>query len=95
MPRKIKRKPPPKKRVYFKLLAPKAKEVILTGSFNNWDTESRRLKRGKKHSWSTYMMLEPGTYEYRFMVDGKWKNDPEAETVPNPFNSQNCIKVVE
>ena len=69
--------------------------MILTGSFNNWDTESRHLKRGKKYTWSTYMMLEPGTYEYRFMVDGKWKNDPEAETVPNPFNSQNCIKVVE
>jgi len=37
-------------------------------------------------------LLTPGRYEYRFLVDGQWRNDPEcAECVANPFGSENCV----
>ena len=40
------------------------------------------------------MMLEPGTYEYRFLVDGEWQTDPDAEVVSNPYSTQNCVQIV-
>ena len=94
MPRKNSLKQLPKKRVYFKLTAPEATELKLLGSFNNWDSGSRSLKRDRKGIWKTWMMLEPGTYEYRFLVGGQWRNSPDTEVVPNPYGTENCVLVV-
>ena len=94
MPRKKARKRPPKKRVYFKLTAPEAKEIALVGGFNHWDPDARPLKQNKKGIWRTYLMLDSGTYEYRFLVDGRWQNNPDAQVVPNPYGTQNCVRVV-
>jgi 1,4-alpha-glucan branching enzyme len=94
MPRKNVRKQPPKKRVQFRLTAPQAKEVALVGTFNDWDPQARSLKLDKKGIWKTSMTLEAGAYEYRFLVDGQWQNDPRAETVPNPCGSQNSVRDV-
>jgi len=84
----------PKKRVYFNLEAPGAKEVILAGTFNNWAVDSRRLRQNKKGVWSTFLSLEPGTYEYRYLVDGTWQNDPDADKTPNEYGTLNCIVTV-
>ena len=78
------------RRVYFKLDAPDADEVTVSGTFNDWDGEPRRLKKNRKGAWSAYLQLEPGVHEYRFLVDGEWQNPPEAETMPNPFGTENC-----
>ena len=80
-----------KKRVYFKLTEPKAKSVALVGTFNTWDKTS--LKQDKNGVWRTWKMMEPGTYEYRYL-DGEWQNEPDAELVVNPYGTQNCLKVV-
>ena len=80
------------RRVYFKLAAPEAQKVHLCGSFNDWETGSRELKRNKKGEWTGYLQLEPGTYEYRFVVDGQqWHNSPDTELVPNPYGTQNIL----
>ena len=84
-----------KRRVYFELNAPAAREVTLCGSFNDWDGNSKPLKQNRTGRWRTFRMLEPGIYEYRFLVDGAWKNDEEAERVPNPYGSHNSVCVVE
>ena len=94
MPRKNTRKQPPKKRVYFKLNEPEAQEVMLCGTFNNWETGSRQLKKGKNGDWRTFLTLVPGVYEYRFVVDGRWKNHSDSELVPNAFGTENCVRVV-
>ena len=94
MPRKNNRKQSPKKRAYFKLEAPEAKEVALAGNFNDWDTDSRHLKQNKKGIWTTFLSLEPDAYEYRFLVDGEWQNDPAAEVVPNEYGTMNCVRIV-
>jgi len=48
-----------------------------------------------KGVWRTSMMLEPGVYEYRYIVDGEWSNDQDALFVENPFGGENCVRVVE
>lgn len=80
--------------VDFTLWAPDAKEVKLAGTFNNWDPDAQPMERALNGDWKTCLMLEPGTYEYRFLVDGKWKNTFLANTVPNEYGTQNCIKIV-
>jgi hypothetical protein len=38
------------------------------------------------------LLLSPGEYEYRFLVDGQWKDDPMAKRyVGNPFGGFNCV----
>jgi hypothetical protein len=38
------------------------------------------------------VLLEAGTYRYRFLVDGEWRDDPNCKLrVPNPFGSQDAV----
>jgi 1,4-alpha-glucan branching enzyme len=84
------------KKVPFEYLAPEAQEVYLTGEFNNWDTIANPMKKDKKGIWKTTISLKPGRYEYRFIADDNWENDPScAGCVPNEFGTLNCIKIVE
>ncbi|MDY6973201.1 MAG: glycogen-binding domain-containing protein [Thermodesulfobacteriota bacterium] len=40
-------------------------------------------------------MLYPERYEYRFLVDGQWYNDPQNDlTCPNCFGTQNNVILV-
>jgi hypothetical protein len=42
--------------------------------------------------WSTVVPLRPGIYSYRFIVDGKWCDDPRSSHhVPNPFGGENAV----
>jgi 1,4-alpha-glucan branching enzyme len=80
------------KRVTFKLIAPEAEQVVLAGSFNGWANDGTTLKRDAKGVWKTQVSLKPGRYEYRFRVDGHWRDDPECPArIPNGFGSENCI----
>jgi 1,4-alpha-glucan branching enzyme len=87
----IESEPKPKRRkVTFSLTSPDAKEVILMGDFNQWNPKKHPMKKNKNGVWKKITMLFPGTYEYRFMVDGQWKNDPENDqTRANRFGTNN------
>jgi 1,4-alpha-glucan branching enzyme len=81
--------------VAFTLTAPEAKEVYVAGSFNDWDAHCTPLLKGLNGEWSEHLPLKPGKYEYRFVVDGMWKEDPAAlASVPNPFGSNNSVVTV-
>ena len=95
MPRKNGRKKPSKRRTYFRRTAPAAHSVQLAGSFNEWEPKTRQLRMDSKGVWWTSMMLEPGVYEYRYIVDGEWSNDQDAPFVENPFGGESCVRVVE
>ncbi len=79
------------KTVGFKFYAADALNVAVAGTFNNWNAEGFRLKRSKDGNWTGQFKFKPGRYEYRFLVDGRWENDPTAPCVPNDFGSTNCI----
>ena len=46
--------------------------------------------------WIKELALSPGIYEYQYVVDGRWVNDPQAvKSTPNPFGGRNSVLVVE
>jgi len=66
-----------------------AKKVVLAGSFDNWSPDEIVMDKTDK-GWRVAMYLAPGTYTYRFVVDGKWMTDPENDSkLPNEFNDFN------
>jgi 1,4-alpha-glucan branching enzyme len=79
-----------RRRITFKLEAAAAKEAILAGDFNGWDGKNHTMKRDNKGRWSKIVTLAPGRYEYKFVVDGEWKNDPgNDQVVSNSFGTLN------
>ena len=54
---------------------PDARLVILAGSFNGW-SEWKNLLRRRNGVWECRLDLEPGTYQYKFIIDGVWILDP-------------------
>lgn len=86
---------PKTKKVQFNLYLPEAKRVFLAGDFNNWDVVSLPMRKEGDGFWEANIDLTPGRYEYRFWVNGAWRDDPNAhDMVANPFGSQNCIRFV-
>lgn len=84
------------KKVSFTLLAPGAQHVSLAGEFNGWDNHSHLLKKDSNGKWEVHLDLTPGRYEYRFLVDRQWQNDPNCISfVPNHFGSENCVLILE
>ncbi len=84
-----------KHKVQFKVYAPEAKEVILTGEFNKWNPIKKRMKKNEKGEWLTRAILSEGEYQYKFIINGEWKNDPGAvKFVDNGMGSTNSVKVV-
>lgn len=84
-----------RKKVTVGLHAPNAREVLLTGDFTEWEKEGIRLAKRPNGEWFATMELAPGEYQYRFLVDGEWRDHPETEKrVPNPYGGTNCVLVV-
>lgn len=78
--------------VNFEYFNPAAREVAVAGTFNGWRPEATPMKKHRGGRWSTGLLLAPGQYEYRFVVDGRWQDDPMAPRfVANPFGGLNCV----
>ena len=50
--------------------------VFLSGSFNNWSTLATPMQRADS-GWVVSIILPPGKYLYKFIVDGNWMSDPQ------------------
>jgi 1,4-alpha-glucan branching enzyme len=69
-----------------------AKDVVVTGDFTGWTKEGVRLSPRGPGAWEATLVLAPGEYQYRLLVDGSWRDHPEAKRhVPNPFGTENCV----
>jgi hypothetical protein len=45
--------------------------------------------------YKTVIALAPGTYEYKFVVNGEWRVDPKCpDCVPNECGSRNSVMAV-
>jgi len=83
------------KKETFSLCSPESKRVALAGDFTNWELNPKPLKKNKQGKWSATVSLAPGRYEYKFIVDGQWVEDPEClERAPNPYGGQNSVRIV-
>ncbi len=84
---------PRRKRVTFRFEAEAARDVRLAGSFNNWNAEAHPLTRKNGNgAHSTTLLMPPGRHEYKFVVNGEWRVDPQCpESVPNGHGSRNSV----
>ena len=50
---------------------------------------------GDNRVWTKILQLPPGTYHYRYVVDGEWREDPEnPEAVTSSVGSRNSVMIV-
>lgn len=85
-----------KRRVTFIIEAQKANNVSLMGDFNNWNEKTHPMKKENGDVWKKMVFLNPGRYEYRFLVDGQWQEDPNNDQLcPNEFGTYNNFIVVQ
>jgi 1,4-alpha-glucan branching enzyme len=65
-----------KKTILFEIRpASHASDVRVAGSFSNWQpVEMKKRKDGK---FACEVRVPPGTFEYKYLVDGKWMTDPD------------------
>jgi len=86
---------PKRRRMTFSFESPEAEGVILMGDFNNWNAKVHPMKKDKNGVWRKIVMVYPGRYEYKFLVDGHWQLDPQNEDCcMNSFGARNNVLVV-
>jgi hypothetical protein len=83
---------PTLKNTEFQLAAPSAVSVKLAADFTDWEKSPLDMTKNSDGVWSTLVVLLPGRYHYRFIVDGTWCDDPNCtELIPNAFGSGNSV----
>lgn len=71
-----------------------AKQVILSGSFNDWKEDAIKMLR-VNDEWKIRLKMSPGIYEYKFIIDGEWITDPiNPYMVQNQHYTNNSILIV-
>src|SRR5207253_2876275 len=70
--------------------------VAVAGEFNAWNTSADPMTKQADGSWTLVKKLEPGRYQYKFVVDGtNWKTDEGAkETADDGYGGKNAVVVV-
>ena len=80
------------RRVKFSFESPDAREVMVLGDFNNWDPAAHPMKSDGNGKWDRTVMIIPGKYEYKFLVDSQWQVDPcNDQRSPNCFGTDNSV----
>ena len=91
----LKKEMPKLSAVTFSLKAPEAREVYVTGDFNDWKLDDNSRMNLKNGSWSKRLSLTKGKYHYRFVIDGKWVEDPNNPVQEiNPFGELNSALII-
>ncbi|SHJ30665.1 hypothetical protein [Aquimarina spongiae] len=68
-----------------------ARKVILSGSFNKWNEHLFKMKR-TEDCWSITLKIRPGEYQYKFIIDGEWIEDPvNPDKRRNEFHGYNSV----
>jgi chromosome partitioning protein len=76
-----------------------ATDVRIAGDFNGWvpDKGVRSLieSEGRDRVWTKILQLPPGSYQYRYVVDGEWREDPDNPTsTDSSIGGRNSVLVV-
>lgn len=84
--------PPQTNPAHFEIANADANQIFVAGTFNGWRPGATPLEKRGDGKWAVDLSLRPGCYEYRFVVDGKWQDDPAAGAhVRNPFGGTNAV----
>ena len=90
---------PTPREVVVKFRDAEADDVRIAGDFNGWvpDKGVRSLieSEGQTRVWTKILRLAPGTYQYRYVVDGEWRADPDnPEGMPSADGRRTSVLVV-
>jgi alpha-amylase/alpha-mannosidase (GH57 family) len=78
--------------IRFTFEAPDANEVYVAGEFNGWSPTADLMTKGDDGIWRIILPVGPGRYEYKFVVDGNWQEDPQnPDSVPDPYGGSNSV----
>ena len=67
-------------KVTFTLAAKEATQAAVVGDFNNWNLAEGSLIKQKNGSFKgLFEIPKEATYEFKYVVDGAFVNDPEAD----------------
>ena len=82
--------------VLFSIQEPSANKVAITGEFTNWSREGIPLEKDAQDGlWKLVIDIQPGEYEYRYIVDGVWIRDPNnRDYIRNEFGQENSLLIV-
>lgn len=81
-----------KRAVTFSFPGSSDQKVLVAGSFNDWQERPLTFKNGR---FSLKVMLAPGEYQYKFLVNGEWHlDDANPNFTPNGFGTLNSVLVV-
>lgn len=59
-----------------------AHQVEIAGSFNKWNPRATSMKRNEELGiYELHLKLDPGVYEYKLVLDGRWVLDPYNQTL--------------
>ncbi|KAJ4824928.1 hypothetical protein Tsubulata_033089 [Turnera subulata] len=72
-----------------------AESVQVMGSFDGWSQGEHLSPEydGSFTTFSTTVLLRPGRYEVKFLVDGEWQLSPEYPTVGEGLTENNLLVV--
>jgi chromosome partitioning protein len=81
--------------IMFRLDAPEARRVAIVGDFNAWQEPWELHDDDEDGIWIAIARLDPGTYQYKFIVDGEWQPDPtNPVNVDDTHGGRNSVVVV-
>ncbi len=82
-----------RKRVKLQIKANPKSDVFVSGSFNEWSENAKQLKDSDgEGNFNAILMLFPGEYEYKFLVNGEWSIDSQCQNwVKNDFGTLNSL----
>lgn len=91
-----KEKRPSRRSVLFTLEDAPGRQVFLAGCFCEWQPKYRLTDKDGGGVYSCRVMLPPGEYQYKFVVDGEWRLDAaNPNFAPNDFGTLNSLLTVE
>jgi len=78
---------------------PGAGDVRIAGDFNGWvpdrDVDTRFEDDAGARVWTKVLHLAPGTYQYRYVVDGEWRPDPDnPRAIAGPVGGRSSLLIV-
>lgn len=67
-------------KVTFTVPAEDAEKVVVVGDFNDWNPKKSILKKLKNGTFKgTVELPKENSYEFRYLIDGSYANDQEAD----------------
>ncbi len=88
-------KPAARRSVIFTLEDAPGRQVFVAGSFSDWQPKHRLTDKNGSGIYTCRLLLAPGEYQYKFVVDGEWRLDASNPAfAPNDFGTLNSLLTV-